>query len=84
MTKLIVAFRNFSNTSKNQKEQYTSQNNTLHFSKKSELKWKFFYNNGRTVSTTQKTNGCFFTNAHRLKQFGEYFHSTGRIILRGL
>ena len=77
MTKLIIA-------SKNQKDQNTSQKNTLHFSEESELIWKFFYNNDISVSTTQEINGFSFTNAHRLKNFGEYFHSMGRIILRSL
>jgi hypothetical protein len=54
MTKLITVFRNFGNASKNQKEQNTSQNNTLHFNEESEFKWKFFYNNNRTASTAQE------------------------------
>jgi hypothetical protein len=35
------------------KKQNPSHDNTLYFSEESELKWKYFYKNDRTVSTKQ-------------------------------
>jgi hypothetical protein len=48
------------------------------------LKCKYLFNNDRTVSAIQEINGFSFTNTHRFKQFGGYFRSMGRRIIRDL